>query len=76
MKERIPIQRIEHRVYENMIILKWLSEHKFIVHPTAFLLMVVPPFPMFLAARTDADKLVWIMLIPVIVGNILALLTR
>jgi VIT1/CCC1 family predicted Fe2+/Mn2+ transporter len=55
---------------------KWLTKNKFEVHLVAFLLMVLPPIPLYYAAQSGASGLIWALLALVICGNLLALLSR
>jgi len=55
---------------------KWLAKNKFEVHLLAFLLMVLPPIPLYYAAQREAPGLIWALLAFVICGNLLALLSR
>lgn len=52
----------------------WLSEHRFQVHGTAFMLMVLAPVPMFLAARNGEADLIWILLGVFVFANLLVLI--
>jgi hypothetical protein len=54
----------------------WLREHKFEAHLIAFLLMVLPPIPMYFAAQGGAEVWVYILITPVIMGNLLELWLR
>lgn len=51
----------------------WLREHKFEAHLIAFLLMILPPIPMYFAAQTGAEVWIYILITPVILGNLLEL---
>lgn len=52
---------------------KWLREHKFEAHLLAFLLMILPPIPLFLVARNEAVIWIIVLLVPVVLGNVLEL---
>lgn len=54
----------------------WLRRHVYPVHWIAFLLMILPPIPMYLAARRGSWGWVVICLSMVVLGNILAMLVR
>ena len=54
----------------------WLSENKYQVHLTAFLLMIVSAVGMFLAARNDIDVLIWVLIGVVAFANLVVVLTR
>lgn len=55
---------------------KWLTKNKFEVHLIAFLLMVLPPIPLYYAAQSSVTGLTWALLTLVICGNLLALISR
>ena len=55
---------------------KWLTKNKFEVHLVAFLLIILPPIPLYYAAQSGASGLIWALLALVICGNLLALLSR
>lgn len=57
-------------------IFKITSERKFQAHLLSFLLMIVPPIFMFYAAANNAFGWVWFLIGLVIIGNLLAILTR
>jgi hypothetical protein len=57
-------------------ILQWLQTHKFEAHVIAFGLMVLPPIPLYFAARQGATTWIWLLLIPVILGNLLVLAVK
>ena len=54
----------------------WLSENKYQVHLTAFLLMIVSAVGMFFAARNDIDVLIWVLIGVVAFANLVVVLTR
>ena len=56
--------------------LRKLSERKFQVHLISFTLMILPPVFMYYAAVNEAIGWVWVLVIMVITGNLLAVLTR
>ena len=56
--------------------LNWLHTHRYAAHLVAFILMVLPPLPMYYFAQRDATGWVWALLGIVILGNLVALLTR
>jgi len=58
------------RLYET------LRSHKFESYTIAFLLMVVPPLPMFYAAQHGSGSLVFVMLGFVILGNLIVLVVK
>ena len=53
---------------------KWLSSHKFEAYAIAFLLMVIPPIPLYFAARAGSQPAMIGLLAVIVLGNILALL--
>lgn len=55
---------------------RWLRAHSFGAYLTAFLLMSVPPVPLYFAARAGAGEWVWPLLGLVILGNGLVLLLK
>ena len=55
---------------------KWLRAHTFQVHVVAFLLMVLPPIPLYNAALQGNAGMMYVLLGAVIFGNILLLLAR
>ena len=57
-------------------ILQWFKAHKFEAHVIAFALMVLPPVPLYLAAHQGATAWIWLLLVPVILGNLLALAVK
>jgi hypothetical protein len=57
-------------------LLSKLSDHKFQVHTLAFLLMVIPPVFMYLAAVQSATGWIWLLIGLVASGNLLAFLTK
>lgn len=54
-------------------LLAWLRAHKFEAHTIAFLLMILPPIPLYFAAQRGATAWVWLLLAPFILGNLLVL---
>jgi hypothetical protein len=58
------------------IVVKWLRKNTFRVHLVAFLLMIIPPALLYLAAETGATGAIWLLLAMVITGNILVILAR
>ena len=56
--------------------LKLPSAHKFQAHLLAFLLMVLPPMGMYLAARNGAVGWIWVLLAIVVLGNLLAIAVK
>jgi len=55
---------------------KWLRAHKFEVHVAAFLLMILPPIPMYDAAQAGDNTTIVVLLAIVILGNVLVLLVK
>jgi hypothetical protein len=53
--------------------MKWLQTHKFQAHTLAFLLIALPPIPMYLAVQGGATGWIWPLLALVISGNLLEL---
>lgn len=54
----------------------WLKSHKFEAQILSFLLMILPPAGMYVAAQSGAESLIWVLLGLVITGNILAVMQR
>jgi hypothetical protein len=52
---------------------KWLQTHKFQAHTLAFLMIALPPIPMYIAVQRGATSWIWPLLAPVILGNLLEL---
>ncbi len=57
-------------------LIRLLSEHKFKTHMLAFLLMVLPPVPLYVAAQNGAANWILALLGLVVAGNILALMVH
>lgn len=57
-------------------ILNWLKAHKFSTYIIAFLLMVLPPIPLYFAANASATGWMIFLLTLIAAGNLLAVLTR
>ena len=53
--------------------LKWLSNHKFQAHLTAFVLMVLTSVGMIFALPSEANALTWVMVVLFAAANVLAL---
>jgi len=56
---------------------KWierLAENKYKLYVLAFLMMVIPPLPMYYAAQQGFIALIWVLLGVVILANFLVLL--
>jgi formate/nitrite transporter FocA (FNT family) len=53
--------------------LAWMRKHKFEAHSIAFLLMILPPILLYLAAQDGAVTWIIVLLVPVVLGNILEL---
>jgi len=53
-----------------------LRAHPFKVHAVAFLLMVLPPIPLYYAAINGNTLAMYLLLGIVVLGNILVLLVR
>lgn len=56
--------------------LTWLHTHRYLAHLVAFLLLMLPPLPMYYFAQRGATVWVWFLLGVIVLGNLLALLTR
>jgi hypothetical protein len=56
--------------------MKWLRAHTIQVHLVAFLLMVLPPVPLYQATLNGNTGMMVLLLGAVILGNILVLLAR
>jgi len=59
-----------------MNILTWLHTHKFEAHTIAFIMMIVPPIPLYFAAQRGFTTLIWVLMIPFILGNLLVLVLK
>lgn len=57
-------------------IINWLSQHKFISHSAAFLLMILAAIPMYWAAKHAAEPVIWILTILFISANGIVLATK
>lgn len=57
-------------------IIQWLQKHTFKVHVAAFLLMTLPPVPLYWAAQANNTGLILPLLGLVIFGNALLLAVR
>lgn len=55
---------------------RYLKEHKFEAYAIAFLLMMIPPLPMYYAAQGGSIPLVFVLLVFVVLGNLLVLIVR
>jgi membrane protein YqaA with SNARE-associated domain len=53
---------------------KNLKEHKFRLHLTALLLMLIPPIPMYFAAQAGAFGLIWVLVAIFVLGNLLVII--
>jgi len=51
-----------------------LTKHKFQLYLVAFLMMVIPPVPMYIAARNSSTPVVWCLLGVIILANSLVLI--
>ncbi len=51
----------------------WLQKHAFAVNLLAFLLMILPPLPMYFALQAGNVPWVYVLLALVILGNLLIL---
>jgi hypothetical protein len=56
--------------------LQWLQKHKYESHLMAFLLMAIPPVPLYLAAQHGATGWIWFLISLVILGNLVVLIVR
>jgi hypothetical protein len=56
-----------------MKLLQWFKDHKFEAHLLAFLLMTIPSVFLYIAAQGGATGWIWVLLIPVVIGNIFVL---
>ena len=57
-------------------LVKWLNDHKFAVHLSAFILMILPPIALYFAAQEGATVWIWGLLAVVFLGNLLAISIR
>ena len=53
--------------------MQWLRKHKFEAYLAAFMLIVLPAAPLYLAAQRGATGWIAVLLAPVILGNLLAI---
>lgn len=51
-----------------------LTKHKIQLYLVAFLMMVIPPVPMYFAIANGGTPLVWCLLLVIILANILVLI--
>jgi hypothetical protein len=51
-----------------------LKEHKFSLHLLALFLMLIPPVPMYFAARGGSLELIWFLVAFVVIGNLLVII--
>jgi hypothetical protein len=61
---------------EEFGMLKWLSEHKFQAHTTAFLLMVIASIGMLFSIQQDQVGLSWLWVMLFASANLLAMLIK
>lgn len=54
----------------------WIRKHEFAISTLAFLLMIAPPLPMYLAIQAGNEGLAYFLLALVILGNLLVLGVR
>lgn len=54
----------------------YLRNHKFESYSIAFLLMMIPPIPMYYAAQGNQTALIYLLLGFVILGNLLVLIVK
>ena len=57
-------------------LMDWLSEYKYQVHLTTFLLMIISAVGMYLAAQNDLDMLIWVLLSVLMFANLVVMLAR
>lgn len=57
-------------------LLDWLSEYKYQVHLTTFLLMIISAAGMYLAAQNDLDVFIWVLLGILMFANLVVMLAR
>lgn len=57
-------------------ILKNTPEQKFKIHLAAFTLMILPPIFLYYAADNNSTGWIWFLIGLVVIGNILAVLTK
>lgn len=51
-----------------------IKDHKFELHLTALLLMLIPPIPMFYAAQAGNANLIWFLVAIIVLGNLLVII--
>jgi len=51
-----------------------LTKHKFQLYLIAFLMIVIPPVPMYFAIMNGSSPLVWVLLPVIVLANILVLI--
>jgi hypothetical protein len=54
----------------------WIKQHKFELALLAFILMVLPPVGLFLAAERGDTSWIWVLLGVVIAGNLISLFIK
>jgi hypothetical protein len=54
----------------------WRSKHKFQLQLTAFLMMLIAPVPLFLAAQRGDNGWIWFWLCIIILANLLVMLVK
>jgi hypothetical protein len=57
-------------------LIDWLSEYKYQVHLTTFLLMIISAVGMYLAAQNDLDVFIWVLLSALMFANLVVMLAR
>ncbi len=55
---------------------RWLRSHPYEKDVLAFLLMALPPIPIYFAAQRDFTAGIWLLLLPILLGNLLALFVK
>jgi hypothetical protein len=57
-------------------LMQWLHKHNFWAYLLAFLLMILPPVGLYVAAQAGATGWIWALLAMIVLGNALVLLIR
>ena len=57
-------------------LMDWLSEYKYQVHLTTFLLMIISAVGMYFAAQNDLDMYIWVLLGVLMFANLVVMLAR
>ena len=56
--------------------LDWLKKHSFEAHTLVFFLITLPSAALYLAARSGAEPVIWLLISIIALGNILVLFLK